>query len=264
MNTDYTLDDISKSLFIPLAVRAAEINQQNPVIQDEKSVSIIERTDTGDLIINGGQITTHGILSRTKVIDDEIRNILLNKPDTTIINLGAGLDTRICRLDNGKLRGFELDLPDAITLRRKFFEENDRIRFIAKSVLDDAWVQEIGDIHGQNIVILAEGLLMYFPPEDICRIFGLLSEHFPGADMYFDVMHSFFIGKSISSPFCWGLDKAKDIEALNPSICLLHSWSTGDLLKNRQSLFFRIMNILPSTRNRSQILHIQFKKNITY
>jgi saccharopine dehydrogenase-like NADP-dependent oxidoreductase len=33
----------------------------------------------------------------------------------------------------------------------------------------------------------------------------------------------------------------------------------ADLCKNRQSLFFRIMNISSSIRNRSQILHIKFE-----
>ena len=76
--------------------------------------------------------------------------------------------------------------------------------------------------------------------------------------MYFDVVHNFFVGKKISSDFLWGLDNARDIEKIQTNIKLINSWSTGNLLKERQSLFFRIMNLLPSTRNRSQILHIQF------
>ena len=99
---------------------------------------------------------------------------------------------------------------------------------------------------------------MYFSGDDVRHIFDILAEHFPGAHMYFDVVNSFFVGKGISSAFQWGLDRAKDITAMHPNIHLVRSWSTGDLLKERQPLPLRLMNFLPSTRNRSQILHIQF------
>jgi O-methyltransferase involved in polyketide biosynthesis len=239
-------------------VRSSEMKQNEPVIQDKKAVEIMTQVETGDIIIDGGKIATHGILARTKIIDDEIKKILLDKPDITIINLGVGLDTRICRIDNSKLKCFELDMPDVITLRRKYFIENDRIRFIAKSVLDDTWTQDIGKENGNNIIIIAEGLLMYFSEEEVKRIFQLLSDNFPDATMYFDIVHSFFVGKGISSAFNWGLDKAKNIKNLSQNIQLVHSWSTGNILKSRQPLLLRIMNILPSTRNRSQILKIKF------
>ncbi len=248
---------VSKTLFIPLAVRASEAKRSKPIFLDEKAVEIVAQIETGDIIVNGGKISTHGILARTKVIDDEIKKILLDKPDSIIINLGAGLDTRICRIDNGHLSCFELDLPDVIALRRRFFAENERVHFISKSVLDDTWLRELGEINGENVVIIAEGLLMYFSENDIQQIFRSLADHFKGAHMYFDVVNSFFIGKGISSTFLWGLDKAKEIEKLNPNIRLVNSWSIGNVLKSRQSLLYRMMNILPSTKNRSQILHIQ-------
>lgn len=258
MNNESMQASVSKTLFIPLMARSSEMKQSKPVIQDKKAAEIMAQIETGDIIISGGEIATHGILARTKVIDDEIKKILLSKPGITVINLGAGLDTRICRIDNGQLKWFDLDVPDVIALRRKYFTENDRIRFIGKSVLDDTWIQDVGNVNGNDTVIIAEGLLMYFSENDVKRIFQKLSDSFPNAYMYFDVVHNFFVGKGISSTFHWGLDKAKSIENLNQNIQLVRSWSTGDMLKDRQSLFFRIMNILPSTRNRSQILCVQF------
>lgn len=248
---------VSETLYIPLAARTAETKRSNPAVIDKKAVEIMTQINTGNTTIDGGKISTHGILARTKVIDDEIKEILSTKPNTVIINLGAGLDTRICRIDNGQLLCFDLDLPDVIALRRKFFTENERVHFISKSVFDDTWVRELGGINGEDIVIIAEGLLMYFSEKDVRQMFQLLSSHFKGARMYFDIVHSYFVGKGISSTFLWGLDKAKDIERLNSGIRLVNSWSVGDLLKNRQSRLLRMMNVLPSTKNRSQILHIQ-------
>jgi len=250
---------ISKTLLIPLTARALEMRQKKPVFHDRKAAEILAQIDVGDNIIDGGNISTHGILSRTKVIDDEIKKMLLQNPDLTVINLGAGLDTRISRIDNGSIRCFEIDLPDVIALRRKFFAENERIRFIAGSVLDSTWVNEIGEFDTEKTVIVAEGLLMYFSLHDVKQIFHILAEHFNGAQMFFDVVHSYFVGKGISTSFQWGIDRANDIERQFPNIQLVRSWSIGDIIRRRQPFIFNLLNILPSTKNRSQILRIRFK-----
>lgn len=256
----YDMLPISQTLFIPLAARAAEMARDNPVILDKKSVEIIRKIDTGNNVIDGGEISTLGILARTKVIDDEVKHLLATTPDTTIINLGAGLDTRLCRVDNGILKWYDLDLPEVISIRSRFFSENERIQFISKSVLDATWVSEINTAISSNIIIIAEGLLMYFSEEEVALILDLLSSHYAGAHMFFDVVHSFFINKKISSTFLWGIGHPKDIEKLNEKAKVVQAWSTGNLLKERQSSFFRIFNFLPSTRNRSQIIHVQFAR----
>lgn len=251
---------ISETLFIPLVARAKESARDNPIISDKKSVEILNTMKLEDKITDGGTISTLGILSRTKIIDDEVKGILSQDANTMIINLGAGLDTRITRVDNGLLKWYDLDLPDVIQFRRQFFSEDERIQTIPKSVLDTTWMEEIHPYKNGRVIIIAEGLLMYFPKEDVSKILALLANHFPGADMFFDVVHSYFINKKISSTFLWGVDNAKDIKKLHPAVELVQSWSAGNLLKERQPIILKLLNILPATKNRSQILHIRFKQ----
>lgn len=258
MNLKPIQSTISETLLIPLAARAREMNRSHPLLQDRKAAEIFAQIDPGKSIIEGSEMATHGILARTLVMDREIAHMLLQHPDLTIINLGAGLDTRISRIDNGRLRSFEVDLPQVIALRSAFFPENERLRLIAGSVLDSAWIKALGEYDCERTVIVAEGLLMYFPEADVKGLFDLLSHHFPGAHMFCDVVHPYFVGKGISSTFQWGIAKATDIERLAPSLQLVQSWCTGDLVKARQPLFYRLMNVLPGTKNRSQILHLHF------
>lgn len=251
---------ISETLFIPLVARATETARDNPIISDTKSVEILRTMNLEDKITDGGSISTLGILSRTKIIDDEVNRILSQNANATIINLGAGLDTRITRVDNGLLKWYDLDLPDAIRVRSQFFSENERVQAIPKSVLDTTWTEQIHPYENSRVIIIAEGLLMYFMEEDVSKILALLANHYPGSHMFFDVVHSYFINKKISSTFLWGIDQAKDIEKLHSSVELIQSWSAGNLLKERQPMILRLLNILPATKNRSQILHIRFKQ----
>lgn len=213
----------------------------------------------GNRVQTAVSILQQFVMSMTPNEVDKTQRFLQQNPKGKVINIGAGLDTRFTRVDNGELKWFDLDMPEVIKLREKFFSESDRVKFISKSVLDSSWVDDIGISPEEPVLIIAEGILMYLKEEDVKRVFSILAGSFPGAEMYFDVVHTYFVGKGVSSDFVWGIDTAKQIENLHESIKLVESWSTGDLCKNRQSLFFRIMNISSSIRNRSQILHIKFE-----
>lgn len=253
------IQKISETLFIPLVARAGEISRKDSIIQDIKAVEFLNKVDTSGLIVDGGSISTLGILARTKVIDEEVQKVLSSCMNAVIINLGAGLDTRYDRISSQKVKWYDLDLPEVIELRKKFVE-NKSIHFIEKSVLDESWTSDIKVTEHDKVIIIAEGLLMYFNEADVRKIFHMITVSFPNAHIFFDVVHTFFVNKKISSKFLWGIDKATDLESLDSHIKLVQSWSMGNLLKTRQPLILRILNILPSTRNRSQIIHLLAKE----
>ena len=60
------------------------------------------------------------------------------------MELGTGLNTRFERVDNGSVHWIDLDLPDTIALRRRFFSDTERRRMIAASLLDEDWLTDGG------------------------------------------------------------------------------------------------------------------------
>lgn len=249
------ISPISQTLLIPLAARAKEYSHTNPIVSDKKSVEFLEKMDTSDFIVDGGRISTLGILARTKIIDEEITKLMESASGTVIITLGVGLDTRFYRFPHASVTWYDLDLPEVIELRKEFVSEKVNINFIKKSVLDASWINDIKVDKKDMVIIIAEGLFMYFSENDVKRIFEMIFQGFPKSHIFFDVVHSFFVNKKISSEFLWGIDKAEEIEHLNHNIKIVQSWSMGDLFKWRQSLPLRILNVIPSTKNRSQIIH---------
>lgn len=256
---DLEKTSVAETLIIPLLAKVKETNSTFPIIVDKKAVEILEHIPIDTKRFEGGEISDLGIVVRTEIIDNEIKGLLNFNSKLVIVNLGVGLDTRINRIDKEQLTWFDLDLPEVIKLRNEFFSENERVKFIPKSVLDESWMNEIAEVSNENIVFIAEGLFMYFTELEVCKILTMISDKFAGAHMYLDVVHSYFIGKGISRKFLWGIRSKSDIERMCENVKVEKSWSTGDLHKERQSSIFRIMNILPLTRNRSQILHIRFK-----
>ena len=67
--------------------------------------------------MSGGRYTEWSVVIRTRVIDSFVQQLIAGGVET-VINLGAGLDTRPYRLDlPASLRWIEVDLPQIIDLK---------------------------------------------------------------------------------------------------------------------------------------------------
>jgi O-methyltransferase involved in polyketide biosynthesis len=252
---------VSMTLFIPLCPKAMETKRKDPIVIDTKAVEILSRIDM-DYKAYVQKRAYHAAIVRTHIIDKSVNEFLASNPDATIINLGCGLDTRISRVNNDKLRWFDVDLPEVIELRKNFFEESDRIRFISKSVLDFSWIDDVKATNPEKVLIIAEGLLCYFSGDEVKLIFNRLIDHFSKATMFLTLVHKFFVGKNITSgvKFKWGLEAVEEILDIDPRMKLLEYWRTSDFFKKRQSLGLRLFSILSGTgKNSNRILKLSFE-----
>ena len=169
---------------------------------------------------------------RAMKIDREIRTFLQAAPDGVVLHLGCGLDTRFDRVDNGRVRWYDLDLPEAIELRRKLFNESERYRMIASSVTDWAWMSQV-NTHGQPAFIAAEGLMMYLKPEEVKELVLRLQGAFPGGRLVFDAFSGFTARNVYRNPSLrktgaviqWGIDDPHEIERWAPGIHLNEEWT---------------------------------------
>ena len=126
------------------------------------------------------------VCSRMEIFDEVTKKFLEENPDSAIVNLGCGLDTRFARVDNGLVLWYDLDLPEVIEIRKKFFQETERVKFIAKSVLDFSWVDEI--LKNKKTLFLAAGLLPYFTEAEVKSIIRTLKNNFPNSELLFEAI----------------------------------------------------------------------------
>mgnify|MGYP003623491766 CR=1 FL=1 len=98
------LQPVSQTLFIPLRVRAEEASRPIPLFSDEKAKEILAASDTEGIVSDGGAVSRHGIPARTHVMDQAVQKLLAENPRSTVINLGAGLNTRMSRASGSPVR----------------------------------------------------------------------------------------------------------------------------------------------------------------
>ena len=181
------LGDVQRTLFFPLAARARETGKKRPLLRDPKAVEIVESVDFELAPITPGP-TAFVVTLRTLIYDWWVRRFLAGHPGGTVIELGTGLNTRFERTDNGTAQWIELDLPDTIELRRRFFADTGRRQMLAASLLDEDWLPVVEQRPGPYFFV-ADGVLAYLREEDVTGMLARIAGRFPGAMIAFDTVH---------------------------------------------------------------------------
>lgn len=267
-NGKIRLQGIAETMLIPLWAKAMETQSAHrPIISDPKAVEMLGQIDYDFSKFERGRLTQVGVAVRTLLFDEFVRAFLARHEEAAIVNLGAGLDTRRHRLAPGKARWYDVDLPEAMAWRRVFFSEDAGCRFIEKSIFDYSWMDDVEA--GLPLLLLAEGLFMYFPEKRLRPLFQAMAERFPGADLYFEMLAPIMVGKSrkhdtvkmtASIPeFLWGIQHSADLNAWSPNIRFVDEWNYFDYQKKRWGPL-GIVARLPLLRPlfASRIVHVRF------
>ena len=236
------LGDIQTTALIPLAMKANETLREDPRIRDEKAVEIVKALDV-DTKQYDKFLSHEGVIARTIMLDRQLTEIIRKHPDTVIVNIGAGFDSRFSRLDNGSILWFDLDLPDAIEVRKKAFPEQDRVTMIACDVLDPSWCEPVKKaLEGRESkpVFIAEGLFMYLTFDQIRSLLNVLRDNFPeGGTLIAEQNCKLLIKnekhhdavKNTNAKFVSGSDNAQEIADLTEGIRVVEEHSFNEEMK---------------------------------
>lgn len=263
------LTGIPKTLLIPLWARAAESRRPDPIIKDDLALELVRRIDFDFSSFEKDWMTQLFVVIRTEILDGAVRDFIAGHPDAVVVNLGCGLDTRFFRVDNGRVRWYDLDLPEPLRVKRQFFQETDRYRMIERSVFDYSWFGEVAR-ETEPFLVLAEGLLMYFPEQEVRGLLTALADRFPGAEMLLETVtpvtvqytqqHQSTERFQMEATFHWGIAGGKALEAYDSRIRFLREWNYYDYHKPRWKAV-RWLVLLPGYKNSfsNRIVSLSFR-----
>ncbi len=178
------LGDVQRTLFFPLAARARETRKKRPLLRDPKAVEVMESVGL-DMAPFAQGWASFVVTVRTMIFDWWVREFLARHPSGTVIELGTGLNTRFERTDNGTAHWIDLDLPDTIELRRRFFADTGRRQMVAASLLDEDWMTAVGQCP-EPYFFVSDGVLVYLTEEQATGALARIAGRFPGAMLAFD------------------------------------------------------------------------------
>ncbi len=264
------LGRVQETLLLPLVSRAKETEYLHPLLNDTKAVELFNQlaVDRKKLLRNITEIGVHGLCYRAYKMDEAINAFLLQHPNGKILDIGAGLDTTYYRCDNGQALWYDLDLPDSIALRRQLLPEpNHRVTYIAKSMLDYSWIDDIGDI-SNGLFITIPGVLPYFKEQEVKIFLTTIAPSLKGAEIMFDVISNlgkFFVDMRIKRA---GMKEAHlEWAILNPQTII--DWSTHiqlvrsikffeDMPKSNLRLTTQLAMRFNAAFDMTQLFHLRF------
>ena len=107
----------------------------------------------------------------------EVRDYLKTHPKAAVVNLGCGLDDTFSQVDNGRCRGYNLDMADVIAVRDELLPAGEREENIGIDLNDHSWMERIDADHGA--VFFASGVFYYFETEAVKALFQAMAARFP-------------------------------------------------------------------------------------
>jgi O-methyltransferase involved in polyketide biosynthesis len=162
--------------------RSMEAARPDGILRDPVAIELLEKLDDTVDLPSGGPDQSHAL--RAVCYDDAVRGFLRAHPESTVVALGDGLETGFWRTDNGRVRWLSVDLPEVIEVRQRLLPQNPRIRHLACSVLDRAWMDEVDAT--RPVLVTAQGLLPYLEPVDALTLIRDCAARFHGGQMIFD------------------------------------------------------------------------------
>lgn len=242
------LKGVMETMLITLDAKARDYHAKKSILKDKKAAEMVQMIDYDFSVFQGDVKNDMGIPSRAKVMDDYVKQFIQKYPNCHIVSIGSGLDARFERVDNGKIHWYDLDFPDVIELRKHFFSESDRVKFIPKSALDESWLQEI-HTNGERLLIVSEGVVMYLKSEEVQKLLHMLTDHFENFELHLDCSPKSAVGKAsankavkkTNSEYHFGVSDGKEIVTLNPKLKQIGYVNFTDELKKHLKGFYKLM-----------------------
>ncbi len=263
----FHLTEEKETLFITLYAKALDYRSRHSVLHDKTANEIVKKVNL-DLTKYKG-FGNSVVVIRARQFDEWIKEFINKNKNAVVVYVGCGLDTRITRINPpSTVTWFDVDYPEVIRLRKKFYSNREGYEMIESSVTETGWLEQIPN--NRPTLIVAEGLLEYLTAKEVKTFLQELTNYFKQGEMIFDVMNSFAIksGKeklknTTGAVHKWAVDDVKEVDNLNASLKRITTLSVFETSCKQQLPFgirlpLSVLSLIPQIKNMMRLMRYQF------
>ena len=197
--------------------RAKYSRKKNAKFYDAKAIELVGKIDYDFSKAEKDSTMSNGVIARTIVFDELVKDFINKNPDCTVVNIACGLDTRFYRMHNGKLTWSNVDLPETLEVRDAIYHESGRVSTIGISATDPAWADKVTK-RGKMLFII-EGLSMYLTSDENAQMLSIIRDKFDNATVVMECLAKKWVNKErteksiqdTGAKFVFGADTFDDL-----------------------------------------------------
>jgi len=210
------MDGVNKTLYIPLYGKAY-VSSRGILLRDPKAEQIWAAEGFSLKGKSASKWLAYYMAMRAGVFDRWTAEQISLCPGAVVLHLGCGMDSRCLRVLRGSSRWVDVDFPDVIAQRRRYYPETENYALLAADLRQRDW---LGTICGEQAIVVMEGISMYLAPEELVQLLHRLCTRFREVRLLMDCYSSFAAKASrFKNPIndvgvtrVYGLDDPKSVE----------------------------------------------------
>lgn len=244
------MNNVNKTLYIPLYGKAF-VSKKGIILHDEKAEDIWSAEGFKLKGKSKSKWLAYYMGMRSAVFDSWVKEKMNATRDAVILHIGCGMDSRALRIGETEHLWYDIDFPEVIEERKKYYAESGKYRMLGVDVRSDMWTENI--IGFENAIIIMEGVSMYLETEELRLLFEKLTKRFGRVHIFMD-SYTLFAAKmsKFKNPIndvgvkrVYGLDDPKILEENTGVKFIKEHDMTPDILINElhtveKSIFKRI------------------------
>lgn len=211
------MNSVNKTLYIPLFGKAY-VSRKGIILHDAKAEAIWAAEQFPLKGKSRSKWLAYFMGMRSAVFDRWTETTMRTVPDAVIVHIGCGMDSRAERIQGYLHQWYDLDFPDVIRERKRYYQESAQYHMIAADIRDPQWLAALPK--AERAIVLMEGVSMYLSAEELKSFLRALHSHFGQAQLLMDAYTEFAAKASkfknpvrdVGVRSVYGLDDPKQLE----------------------------------------------------
>ena len=181
------MENVNKTLYIPLYGKSY-VSKRGIILRDEKAEEIWAAEGFPLKGKSKSKWLAYYMGMRSAVFDRWMEEAMERMPGAVVLHIGCGMDSRISRVENRGHMWFDVDFPEVIAQRKRYFEESETYKMISGDLREKGWL--VG-LPGNEAIVVLEGISMYVTPKELTAAFENLYGRFDRVAILMDCYTEF-------------------------------------------------------------------------
>ncbi|MCH9667531.1 MAG: class I SAM-dependent methyltransferase [Actinomycetia bacterium] len=171
------LGPIEQTALLTEYCRALDSRAARPILGDPQADNTVNRIDFDFSRLAATPSVVALVALRARMLDHRIRRFLVENPAAVIVDIGAGLNSAVLRVDPPPtVAWYSVDLPRVIAMREALLPAGTADQTVAASLLEPGWADSIPP--GRPTMVFADGLVAFLSEEEVVAIVRDITGHF--------------------------------------------------------------------------------------